>query len=310
MHSVNTPRRRTDPSLTMKVAKTNSQDGKKVRMAPQPPPILILEAQEEAKKQDDYAKLKLRTHPDNPNSDTYELHIAYFEQGTPEKWLKFKKNYERIQAGLKLTAGPQNFLMVRTLLRGDALRIFNHAASTHDSETMTAFQDCMAAVTLHVFPRKALARQKRYLCRVARKPRDMSVRQYAARIVQLNDDLPNYPEATVNDKLDKDELVEVIEAGLPGHWNQEMLLQGFDVTAHSLMDLVEFGKRLETAETVYNTTFKNGPRSGRNDDNKTKKPASRDQRRNPNFKQKWCELHQTKSHNTTLVFISPTNQLH
>ena len=51
--------------------------------------------------------------------------------------------------------------MVRTLLRGDALRVFNNRATTQGAETVANLTLVVNALGTHVFPVRALVKQER-----------------------------------------------------------------------------------------------------------------------------------------------------
>ena len=74
-------------------------------------------------------KYKLCTSPTDGNSPTYELTVPYFSTGTCEEWLIFHKNLNKVIKGLNLTNGSGKFELARNLLTGDALSIFDTAAS-------------------------------------------------------------------------------------------------------------------------------------------------------------------------------------
>jgi hypothetical protein len=85
--------------------------------------------------------------------------------------------------------------------------------------------------------------------RFLKKPYKMSIQDYVARIVEMNEYLPLMPEIGGNppDKLPEDELLELLEFSLPEKWQVAMLLQDFDPADHSLDKFVAFCTRLEMA---------------------------------------------------------------
>ena len=141
--------------------------------------------------------------------------------------------------------------MARTLLRGDALRVFNRAALEAGTETNEHLQQVMNTVTKHVFPRCALVKQKHWMHRQLRKPEDTTVRQYMTAIQEMNQDFKYFPDAGDNPFLPEDELADIVEAGCPNTWQHQELIQGFDAMEHSLTELMEFFECLETAEKIY-----------------------------------------------------------
>eukprot|EP00957_Ditylum_brightwellii_P192280 14637153-Ditylum_brightwellii.AAC.1 len=69
----------------------NNSDIKKAVIAFQQPQARQLERGQ-------YHTFKLHTTPADPMSPIYELSVLFFETGTPEEWIKFRR---RLQAVLK-----------------------------------------------------------------------------------------------------------------------------------------------------------------------------------------------------------------
>jgi len=76
----------------------------------------------------------------------------------------------------------------------------------------------MAAVTAHVFPIKALQTQKRYKRRFLHKPCNMKASGFVSRVCEINELLTEFPQATDESKLPHDELLDLLEFGMPGSW--------------------------------------------------------------------------------------------
>eukprot|EP00957_Ditylum_brightwellii_P068746 5218393-Ditylum_brightwellii.AAC.1 len=55
------------------------------------------------------------------------------------------------------------YLLVKSLLKGDALQVFKNKEASQDIKDGLAFTKCLAAVTKHVFPKKAYKTQKKYI---------------------------------------------------------------------------------------------------------------------------------------------------
>lgn len=197
-----------------------------------------------------YEKMKLRTNPTSNTSPTYELDIVYFGTGSPEEWLQFRKNLEKVIVGQNLAAGPAKFALARRVLIGDALATFE-ASAIGRNETNDSFTACMNELTAHIFPARALQLQKRFMRRYLRKPKDTSIRKHVARAVELNGYLPFFPEPRAGvapTKLDDDELLDILEFGCPNAWQKQMLLQNFDPMEHSIQEFVQFCERVELTE--------------------------------------------------------------
>lgn len=198
-------------------------------------------------------RYKLRNVPNDENSPTYELTIPYFATGTPEEWLEFRKNLMKVLIGQNVTQGPGRYTVARRLLEGDALARFNNAANLHGNETVDHFTACLDDVTAHVFPQRALQKQKRFMRRFLRKPHTMKIREYVARVVEINDMLEIFPPSvagTAAIKLPEDEILDLLEFGLPNTWQKNMVLQDFDPLASNIAAFVAFCERMEQFEAA------------------------------------------------------------
>ena len=215
------------------------------------PPIPLERAESRSLTKGEYLAYKLRNDPADDTSPTYELTVPYFSTGTCEEWLKFRANVDRVLLGQHVTTGPAKFLVARRLLTGDALSVFNAALEELGAnETNNSYELCMDALARHVFPKRASQLQKRYMRRFVRKPATMSTKQFAARLQELNAYLPKFPTAIAGQaavtKLDDDEVVDIMEFGVPKSWQRKMVEHDFDVMTASIHDFVDFCDRMET----------------------------------------------------------------
>jgi hypothetical protein len=204
--------------------------------------------------------------------------------------------------------GPQLFEMARCLLVGDALREFNVAAGIQAKETEKSFREVMQIVTMHVFLDCAYTRQKQYLYKQLCKPISMMVHEFAARVMEINKVLRFYPlNFDANQKLNKDDLKDILEGAVWNAWTAEMYAQGFDVSEHMYKEFVNKCKQFKLVEQLFK-----GPRASTLDklsveDNKGSKQTSfkknkfKHENNDKNKKRKtskWCHLHEVSDHDT------------
>ena len=129
-------------------------------MGHHPPPPVPLELPEaRALKKSEYLKMDLKSNPGEAMSEMYSINIPYFSHGLPYEWIQFLKTFEKVVKGQNLMSTTSKFTMMRMLLQGDALRVFESKA-TGLQETQDNFIVCKNAVTHHVFPHCALLQQK------------------------------------------------------------------------------------------------------------------------------------------------------
>ena len=234
-----------------------------------------------------YHTYELRTSPTNVNSPTYKLDVPKFSTGTPEEWLKFVHNLRTVIQGQHVQDGPGRYRLARNLLKGDALSAFNTAATTAGNETQANFDTVLNSVTEHIFPARALRVQKRYMRRFLRKPKDMTTRQWISRVTELNNYLESFPPlraGTAATKLPDDEILEILEFGIPFSWQKQMLLQNFDPIDKSMQEFTNFCDRLEDG---LGDDFK--PVAKNNSPSTKKKNSSK--RKNSSENSKDCMLH-------------------
>lgn len=268
-----------------------------------PPPIPLNRPATVELKKGDYVTVKLRSVPSEENSQTYDLNIGIFRSGTAEAFLEFRRNLKKAIVGQHITTGPPMFSMARRLMAGDALSVFNNRAAELGAETTANFKQVMNALAAHVFPQRALRMQKRYMRRYMRKPKGQTTREYIARVNEINEYLSLFPPFEADQKLPTDEILDILEFGMPATWQREFWRQGFDPIAHSIEDFTEFCERLEFTEEMYDETHasKKRPRVDRNSMSKesgNSKGRIKPEGKKPKKSNTWCDYHQTDSHTT------------
>eukprot|EP00957_Ditylum_brightwellii_P062219 4721643-Ditylum_brightwellii.AAC.1 len=111
----------------------------------------------------DYQTYKLRTNPKDEKSAVYSLVVKYYKVRTPEEWLQFMDVNTQVIKGQDIQDGDDAYLLVTSLLRGDSLQVFKNKEASQEVKDCPNFTKCLAAVTEHVFPKKAYKTQKKYI---------------------------------------------------------------------------------------------------------------------------------------------------
>eukprot|EP00957_Ditylum_brightwellii_P023284 1757099-Ditylum_brightwellii.AAC.1 len=65
--------------------------------------------------------------------------------------------------GQDIQDGDAAYSLVKSLLKRDALQVFQNEEASQETKDSLAFTKCLAAVTKYVFPKKAYKTQKKYL---------------------------------------------------------------------------------------------------------------------------------------------------
>ncbi len=145
-----------------------------------------------------------------------------------------------------------------------------------------------------VAPYKVLEKQKRFMRRRMRKPADMKSRTYVNLLTRINvEELPELPPFQANQRLPADELRDIIVYGLPRSWLREMDVHDFDPYNRPLPDVVGFAERMEASEEHEKSSSTKNTSS-----NKSSKKA-RTQPGTGGSGKKWCEHHESDTHNTS-----------
>eukprot|EP00957_Ditylum_brightwellii_P082695 6288498-Ditylum_brightwellii.AAC.1 len=140
-----------------------------------------------------YHMYKLRTTPADATSPICKLSIPFFNKGTPEEWIKFRRELQAVLKGQNVMQGPTSYAVTKTLLKGDAPTVFEQAENTHGNQTLQNFDLCLDDMAKHVFLEKTGQTQKRYIWRNIHFSRGTTVKEWVAQVLELNDYLKDFP---------------------------------------------------------------------------------------------------------------------
>ena len=221
----------------------------------QPWDLMVIPFEKEAPKyvsKEDRLTFKLRSTPSDMGSITYELKTYAFDDGSPEEWLEHMKTYRKIIKGQNITSGEPAFAMLKRLLKGKAQadfeRIFVDQGYTN---TMNNVNDMIDKMTTELFPERALQKQRRCMRRYVKKPLEMRTSSFYARLVEMNEQLENFPGGNAESKLSEDELKEILEFALPKTWRMHMTLSRFICTESTVKEILDFCKEIEGLEAEH-----------------------------------------------------------
>eukprot|EP00957_Ditylum_brightwellii_P054042 4093771-Ditylum_brightwellii.AAC.1 len=108
-------------------------------------------------------------------------------------------------------------MVAKTLLKGDALTVFEQAEIVWGNQTVPHFNLCLDGVAKHVFLEKAGQIQKpymqRYLCYSSER---QTAKEWVACLLELNRYLKDFPAHNENptQPLNEDELLDILEFGV------------------------------------------------------------------------------------------------
>eukprot|EP00957_Ditylum_brightwellii_P092828 7067662-Ditylum_brightwellii.AAC.1 len=94
--------------------------------------------------------------------------------------------------GQDIQEGDAAYLLVKSLLRGDALQVFKNKETSQDVKDGPNFTKCLAAVTEHIFPKKAYKTQKKSMRNIC-KPLRLGSQEWILQMIKLNNYLEFFP---------------------------------------------------------------------------------------------------------------------
>eukprot|EP00957_Ditylum_brightwellii_P194396 14804930-Ditylum_brightwellii.AAC.1 len=113
--------------------------------------------------------------------------------------------------------GPSSYTDAKTLLKGDALTVFEQAEINHGTQSVPHFELCLDGMAEHMFPKKARQTQKCYMHRNLRLVGEMTIKEWVAWALELNKYLKDFPTHNRNQvqPLDEDKVMDILEYGAP-----------------------------------------------------------------------------------------------
>lgn len=151
-----------------------------------------------------------------------------------------------------------------------------------------------------ILGKKALLIQKRYMRRILRKPKDMSIRIYCARFSELNKYLKSFPPFQGSTQyLPADKVLEHLEFAVPNSWQKQMVLHRFNALENSQIEFVEFCERIESSEEIYDSTHLSQKTNTKTGDNNTGSKVSAGRPFSKRKLDKYCMYHSNNSAHVT-----------
>eukprot|EP00957_Ditylum_brightwellii_P083289 6332810-Ditylum_brightwellii.AAC.1 len=123
-------------------------------------PFYVLKKKEKVSPSD-YQVYKLCTNPKDKKSVVFSLMVGIYKVGTPEEWLQFIDVISQVIKGQCITDLDVAYTLVKGLLCGDTLHVFQNEEVVQKERDSPAFTKYLAAVTEHIFPTKAYKVQKK-----------------------------------------------------------------------------------------------------------------------------------------------------
>ena len=227
---------------------------------------------------------QLKIRPTGANDSTYKKTVRRFSEGSPNTWIQTIEDIREIWKQNRVQGGSDRAATVRTILRDDALAVFEAAMEVPEPEgenpvavpvgvTADRVELALKAVSESVFPHRALENQKLWMRRHMKKPAGMSYRILQSKVLKMNRSLELFPDATAKSKFTSAELLEILEFSLPASWRAKFDLDSYVPTKHDRKRLLLECEAIERNEKIDQVTNKT------NGKGKEKKKESKQQQK-------------------------------
>ena len=100
-------------------------------------------------------------------------------------------------------------------------------------------------------PPKSLWYQKRYLCQGLFNPRDSNIRDLICHLNNIVEYIEHLPPLSMDQGLPDDKIIELVRLSLRCEWKNHLPMQGFNLAAKSLNEIVEICKWLNTSGEIF-----------------------------------------------------------
>ena len=127
--------------------------------------------------------------------------MSFFDNGDPEELFLFVRNFNVTLADSGTLDTGANIQYLRTLVRGEELRHFDLLSADVDIPENLNVEYIIKGLELYFYLVHLLSKQKNAMRHGMKKPRGLKVRQYMARLIDLNEYLDSFHGANLSDKL-------------------------------------------------------------------------------------------------------------
>ena len=238
----------------------------------------------------------LKIKPNGSNEHNYKKTVRRFSEGSPSQWIQTLQDINEIWTQNKMNGAQDQAATVRTILRDDALTVFEGSLESQTEATteggsatpvtIEKVDKALAMVSASVFPHRALETQKLWMRRHMKKPSTMSYRLMQAKVLKMNRSLVLFPEGSEGSKFSNHEILEILEFALPASWRAKFDLDSYIPTKHDRNRLLAECEAIERNEKVEHSVVK--PKNGKQ---KEKSEKSNTQRTPRSLKLKFCSEH-------------------
>ena len=243
----------------------------------------------------------MRINPPLDDSAVFSKKVRILSDGTAEDWIRWLMAWSEVVRSKPLTTGDAKVGMAQVLLGGKAKETFQakflELAQDEFHDVDVSFMSSLEELSKKFLPLKAAAKQKAYL-RYHLRMGNQGVKPFIARLRELNSFLPYLPDGQ---RLEDDEIVEIIDRAKPDDWHIAMLSANIDPSNMDLDMALEYYERLEIMDAIKKkqTTSNTANSAPRGNTKRDRSTNDKTHSKAPNSgKKKWCSECDMDNHNT------------
>ena len=133
------------------------------------------------------------------------------------------------------------------MLHREALREFRKLESQNSGTTNSCLKRIQEGLLGYFFIINTISKQKRAMRRSMRKPQDLPFNRFTASITELNNHLTVFPGSSNAEKMDSEELSEILFHAVPNVRAKQSYLQGWYFEGDSYKETCRMFERREIA---------------------------------------------------------------
>ena len=184
-------------------------------------------------------------------SETYKLKAPTFENGKLEEFPYMMNNFKTATDRTGTTSATRKIHFLRTMVHREYLIEFDDLVGQAGSTTNGHINPTKEGLIGYFPPIKSLTKQKREMRRAMKKPWDILFKRFAARLTELNKNLPLLPGSSATKNINPEELNKIILQAVPKSRGKQAYLQGWDFEESPYKDTCDMIECTEIAESIY-----------------------------------------------------------
>jgi hypothetical protein len=192
------------------------------------------------KKKDKYVSFEVKL-GDGEDDPTVSQEFRRLDSTNPEDVLLFIENFDELVDTLETDEGAPRFKLIKALLAGDPAKKWKTILNEVGARNQNAFEQCIEKLLLSYMDQEISLDTKDWLQNV-KKPRNMKVQDFLARIRSINDLITYMPYLGTGAtriqpvKFTDPELAVILRKAGPKHWRDSQVkanLKNLDINAQS-----------------------------------------------------------------------------